>query len=48
MKLLSTGNIFLIMGKLLEFSETIARAGAFLPADIYHAKRTMFSFGRLQ
>lgn len=44
MKLLSTGNIFVIMGKLIEFFETIARAGAFLPAGIYHAKRIMFSF----
>lgn len=30
MKLLSIGNVFLKMGKLIEFSETIARAGAFL------------------
>lgn len=47
-KHLSTGNIFLIMGKLIEFSETTAGAGAFLPAGICHAKRIMFSFGRLQ
>lgn len=26
------------MGKLIEFSETIARAAAFLPASISHAK----------
>lgn len=38
MRLLSTGNIFLKMGKLIEFFETIARAGAFLPAGISHAK----------
>lgn len=48
MKLLSTVNVFLIMGKLIEFSETIARAEAFLPAGIYHVKRISFSFVRLQ
>lgn len=48
MKLLCTGNVFLIMGKLIEFSETIARAEGFLPAGICHVKRIIFSFGRLQ
>lgn len=32
------------MGKLIEFSETIARPGAFLPTDISHAKRIIFGF----
>lgn len=47
MKLLSAGNIFFKMGKLIEFSETIARAGAFLPAGISHAKRITFGFRKL-
>lgn len=47
MKLLSSSNIFLKMGKLIEFSETIARAGAFLPTGISHAKRIIFDFREL-
>lgn len=35
------------MDKLIEFSETIARAGAFLPAGISHAKRIIFGFRKL-
>lgn len=35
------------MGKLIEFSETIAGAGAFLPDGISHAKRIIFGFRKL-